>query len=151
TLAVDGRRAEDGIARLERDLEGVRKVRSVQRQGRKRHQWPVAAVVGYTNAGKSPLLILMTGADVLAVDKLFATLDPTTRSFTLPNKQRVLLTDTVGFLRNLPHTLIESFKATLEEVGEADLLIHIADLSHPRVDEQMDAVDRVIKELDAYG
>jgi GTP-binding protein HflX len=142
---------QERIARLERELEGVRKVRSVQRQGRKRHQWPVAAVVGYTNAGKSTLLNLMTGADVLAVDKLFATLDPTTRSFTLPNKQRVLLTDTVGFLRKLPHTLIESFKATLEEVSEADLLIHVADLSHPRVDEQMAAVDSVIKELDAFG
>jgi GTPase len=129
----------------------VRKTRAIQRQGRKRHQWPVAAVVGYTNAGKSTLLNLLTGADVVAEDKLFATLDPTTRSFVLPNKQRVLLTDTVGFLRKLPHTLIESFKATLEEVSEADLLIHIADLSHPRVDEQMEAVDRVIKELDAYG
>src|SRR5258708_17616048 len=92
----------------------------------------------------------MTGADVLAVDKLFATLDPTTRSFTLPNKQRVLLTDTVGFLRKLPHTLIESFKATLEEVGEADLLIHVVDLSHPRVNEQMEAVDTAIKQLDAF-
>jgi GTP-binding protein HflX len=150
-LEVDRRRVQDRIARLERELEGVRKVRNVQRQGRKRHQWPVAAVVGYTNAGKSTLLNLMTGADVLAVDKLFATLDPTTRSFTLPNKQRVLLTDTVGFLRNLPHTLIESFKATLEEVSEADLLIHVVDLSHPRVDEQMAAVDKVIKELDAFG
>jgi GTPase len=108
-------------------------------------------VVGYTNAGKSTLLNLLTGADVVAVDKLFATLDPTTRSFILPNKQRVLLTDTVGFLRKLPHTLIESFKATLEEVSEADLLIHIVDLSHPRVDEQMEAVDEVIKELDAFG
>ena len=108
-------------------------------------------MVGYTNAGKSTLLNLLTGADVVAEDKLFATLDPTTRSFVLPNKQRVLLTDTVGFLRKLPHTLIESFKATLEEVGEADLLIHIVDLSHPRVDEQMEAVDRVTKELDAYG
>src|SRR6476660_512130 len=150
-LEVDRRRVQDRIARLERELEGVRKVRSVQRQGRKRHQWPVAAVVGYTNAGKSTLLNLMTGADVLAVDKLFATLDPTTRSFSLPNKQRVLLTDTVGFLRNLPHTLIESFKATLEEVSEADLLIHVVDLSHPRVEEQMAAVDSVIKELDAFG
>ena len=150
-LEVDRRRVQERIARLERELEGVRTVRSVQRQGRKRHQWPVAAVVGYTNAGKSTLLNLMTGADVLAVDKLFATLDPTTRSFTLPNKQRVLLTDTVGFLRKLPHTLIESFKATLEEVSEADLLIHVADLSHPRVDEQMAAVDSVIKELDAFG
>jgi len=123
----------------------------VQRQGRKRHQWPVAAVVGYTNAGKSTLLNLLTGADVVAENKLFATLDPTTRSFVLSNKQRVLLTDTVGFLRKLPHTLIESFKATLEEVSEADLLIHIVDLSHPRVDDQMEAVDNVIKELDAFG
>jgi GTP-binding protein HflX len=85
------------------------------------------------------------------VNKLFATLDPTTRSFVLPNKQRVLLTDTVGFLRKLPHTLIESFKATLEEVSEADLLIHIVDLSQPRVDEQMEAVDAVIKEIEAFG
>src|SRR5882724_2180166 len=150
-LEVDRRRVQERIARLERELEGVRKVRNVQRQGRKRHQWPVAAVVGYTNAGKSTLLNLLTGADVVAADRLFATLDPTTRSFVLPNKQRVLLTDTVGFLRKLPHTLIESFKATLEEVHEADLLIHIVDLSHPRVDEQMEAVDDVIKELDAYG
>ncbi len=150
-LEVDRRRVQERIARLERDLEEVRKHRGIQRQGRKRHQWPVAAVVGYTNAGKSTLLNRLTGAGVLAEDKLFATLDPTTRSFVLPNKQRLLLTDTVGFLRKLPHTLIESFKATLEEVVEADLLIHVVDLSHPRVDEQMAAVDTVIKELGAYG
>jgi GTP-binding protein HflX len=150
-LEVDRRRVQDRIARLERELEGVRKVRNVQRQGRKRHQWPVAAVVGYTNAGKSTLLNLLTGADLVAENKLFATLDPTTRSFTLPNKQRVLLTDTVGFLRKLPHTLIESFKATLEEVSEADLLIHVIDLSHPRVDENIEAVNTVTKELGAYG
>src|SRR5438128_3814416 len=150
-LEVDRRRVQERIARLERELEAVRKTRAVQRQGRKRHQWPVAAVVGYTNAGKSTLLNLLTGADVATENKLFATLDPTTRSFVLPNKQRVLLTDTVGFLRKLPHTLIESFKATLEEVSEADLLIHIVDLSHPRVDEQMQAVDTVIKDLDAFG
>ncbi|MEY2508860.1 MAG: GTPase [Verrucomicrobiota bacterium] len=150
-LEVDRRRVQERIARLERELEGVRKVRSVQRQGRKRHQWPVAAVVGYTNAGKSTLLNLLTGADVVAENKLFATLDPTTRSLTLPNRQRLLLTDTVGFLRKLPHTLIESFKATLEEVVEADLLIHVVDLSHPRVDEHIEAVDTVVKELGAFG
>src|SRR3954470_2801316 len=150
-LEVDRRRVQERIARLERELEEVRKTRAVQRQGRKRHQWPVAAVVGYTNAGKSTLLNLLTGADVLTEDKLFATLDPTTRSLVLPNKQRVLLTDTVGFLRKLPHTLIESFKATLEEVSEADLLIHVVDLSHSRIDEHMAAVDSVIKELDAFG
>ncbi len=150
-LEVDRRRVQERIARLERELEGVRKVRNVQRQGRKRHQWPVAAVVGYTNAGKSTLLNLLTGADLVAENRLFATLDPTTRSLTLPNKQRVLLTDTVGFLRKLPHTLIESFKATLEEVSEADLLIHVIDLSHPRVDENIEAVNIVTKELGAYG
>ncbi len=150
-LEVDRRRVQERIARLERELEGVRKVRNVQRQGRKRHQWPVAAVVGYTNAGKSTLLNLLTGADLVAENKLFATLDPTTRSFTLPNKQRVLLTDTVGFLRKLPHTLIESFKATLEEVSEADMLIHVIDLSHPRLDENIEAVHAVLKELHAYG
>jgi len=150
-LEVDRRRVQERIARLERELESVRKTRAVQRQGRKRHQWPVAAVVGYTNAGKSTLLNLLTGADVVAENKLFATLDPTTRSFVLPNKQRVLLTDTVGFLRKLPHTLIESFKATLEEVSEADLLIHVVDLSHPRVDDQIEAVENVVKELDAFG
>ncbi|MEP6822601.1 MAG: GTPase HflX, partial [Chthoniobacterales bacterium] len=116
-LEVDRRRVQERIAKLERELEGVRKVRSVQREGRRRHQWPVAAVVGYTNAGKSTLLNLLTGADVIAANRLFATLDPTTRSITLPNKQRMLLTDTVGFIKNLPHMLIESFKATLEEVS----------------------------------
>src|SRR5213592_798936 len=150
-LEVDRRRVQERIARLERELEAVRKTRALQREGRKRHQWPVAAVVGYTNAGKSTLLNLLTGADLVAEDKLFATLDPTTRSFVLPNKQRVLLTDTVGFLRKLPHTLIESFKATLEEVNQADLLIHIVDLSHPRVDENIEAVNNVTKELGAFG
>src|SRR5881398_2804262 len=150
-LEVDRRRVQERIARLERELEAVRKTRAVQRQGRKRHQWPVAAVVGYTNAGKSTLLNLMTGADVLAVDKLFATLDPTTRSFTLPNKQRVLLTDTVGFLRKLPHTLIESFKATLEEVTEADLLLHVVDISHPHAVDQINSVNAVLDEIGARG
>src|SRR5213595_2304079 len=144
-LEVDRRRVQERISRLERELEAVRKTRAVQRQGRKRHQWPVAAVVGYTNAGKSTLLNLLTGADVVAENRLFATLDPTTRSLVLPNKQRVLLTDTVGFLRKLPHTLIESFKATLEEVSEADLLIHVIDLSHPRIDENIEAVNTVTK------
>ena len=121
-LEVDRRRVQERIARLERDLTDVRKHRSIQREGRRRHHWPVAALVGYTNAGKSTLLNRLTGADVLAEDKLFATLDPTTRQFMLPNNQKVLLTDTVGFIRKLPHTVIESFKATLEEVHEADLL-----------------------------
>src|SRR5436309_10744721 len=150
-LEVDRRRVQERIARLERELSEVRKRRSVQREGRRRHHWPVAAIVGYTNAGKSTLLNRLTGADVIAVDKLFATLDPTTRQLVLPNKQKVLLTDTVGFIRKLPHTVIESFKATLEEVHEADLLIHVVDLSHPHFRDQMAAVDAVIDELDAHG
>ncbi len=150
-LEVDRRRVQERIARLERELVTVRKVRTTQREGRRRHQWPVAAVVGYTNAGKSTLLNLLTGAAVLAENRLFATLDPTTRSITLPNRQRMLLTDTVGFLRKLPHQLIESFKATLEEVSEADLLIHVVDLSHPRVDEHIEAVNEVVKDLGAFG
>ncbi|MFZ4598305.1 MAG: GTPase HflX [Terrimicrobiaceae bacterium] len=150
-LEVDRRRVQERIARLERDLKEVRKNRGVQREGRLRRNWPVASLVGYTNAGKSSLLNRLTGAGVLAVDKLFATLDPTTRQVQLPNKQKILLTDTVGFIRKLPHTVIESFKATLEEVQLADLLIHIIDLSHPQWHEQMAAVDSALVELDASG
>jgi len=150
-LEVDRRRVQERIAKLERDLIDVRKHRSIQREGRRRNHWPVAALVGYTNAGKSTLLNKLTGAEVLAADQLFATLDPTTRQFLLPNNQKVLLTDTVGFIRKLPHTVIESFKATLEEVHEADLLIHVVDLSHPNFQEQIQAVHAVIRELDADG
>jgi len=150
-LEVDRRRVQERIAKLERDLTDVRKHRSIQREGRRRHHWPVASLVGYTNAGKSTLLNKLTGAEVLAADQLFATLDPTTRQFMLPNNQKVLLTDTVGFIRKLPHTVIESFKATLEEVHEADLLIHVVDLSHPNFQEQIQAVLGVIRELDADG
>lgn len=150
-LEVDRRRVQDRISRLERELDEVRKHRTIQREGRRRHHWPVASVVGYTNAGKSTLLNRLTGADVLAADQLFATLDPTTRQLVLPNRQKLLLTDTVGFIRKLPHTLIEAFKATLEEVREADLLIHVVDISHPRFLEQMDAVAAVIRELNADG
>src|ERR1043166_6346749 len=150
-LEVERRRVQERIAKLERELVEVRKHRAVQREGRRRHHWPVAALVGYTNAGKSTLLNRLTGADVLAANQLFATLDPTTRQLTLPNKQKVLLTDTVGFIKKLPHTVIESFKATLEEVREADLLIHIVDLSHPNFQDQITAVNSVVRELDAHG
>lgn len=150
-LEVDRRRVQDRIARLERDLREVRKHRTIQREGRLRRNWPVASLVGYTNAGKSSLLNRLTGAGVLAENKLFATLDPTTRQLVLPNRQKVLLTDTVGFIRKLPHTVIESFKATLEEVQLADLLIHVVDLSHPQHREQMAAVDETIAELGAHG
>jgi GTP-binding protein HflX len=150
-LEVDRRRVQERISRLERDLKDVRRNRTVQREGRLRHNWPLASLVGYTNAGKSSLLNRLTGAGVLAENKLFATLDPTTRQFVLPNRQKLLLTDTVGFIRKLPHTVIEAFKATLEEVALADLLIHVVDLSHPHFHEQMAAVDATIAELDAQG
>jgi GTP-binding protein HflX len=150
-LEVDRRRVQERIGRLLRELEEVRKHRTIQREGRARHQWPVVAIIGYTNAGKSSLLNRLTKAGVLAEDKLFATLDPTTRQFVLPNKLKVLFTDTVGFIRKLPHTVIESFKATLEELKSADLLVHVVDLSHPQWEEHITATDEVIRELEVDG
>ena len=149
-LEVDRRRVQEKIARLNREINEVRKQRGTQRQGRKRAHWPIVALVGYTNAGKSTLINRLTQAEVYAADQLFATLDPTTRRMELPNKQRVLLTDTVGFLQKLPHHLVESFKATLEEVSEADLLLQVVDLSHPQYQQQMEAVKEVLTELNAH-
>jgi len=150
-LEVDRRRVQEKIARLERELEEVRKHRGVQRQGRMRQHWPVCALVGYTNAGKSTLMNRLTDADVFANDQLFATLDPTIRQFHLPNRQKVLLSDTVGFIQKLPHHLVESFRATLEEVHEADLLIHVIDVSNPNFQAQIDAVNTVLKQIDSEG
>ncbi len=150
-LEVDRRRVQEKIARLTRELGEVRQQRGIQRAGRLRQHWPIVSLVGYTNAGKSTLLNRMTRSNVYAADQLFATLDPTTRQYVLPNKQKLLLTDTVGFLKELPHHLIESFKATLEEVAEADLLLHVVDLSHPLHEQQMDAVQTVLEELNAWG
>jgi GTP-binding protein HflX len=148
-LEVDRRKVQDRIARIQRELEEVRRQRAIQRAARQRHQFPLASIVGYTNAGKSTLLNTLTGAGVLAEDKLFATLDPTTRRLRLPTRQEVLLSDTVGFIRKLPHQLVEAFKATLEEVTEADLLLHVVDISHPLAEEQMAAVEGVLKEIGA--
>lgn len=148
-LELDRRRIEERITRIRKDLSAVRRRRAEMRRGRRRHGWALVTLVGYTNAGKSTLLNYLTQAGVLADDKLFATLDPTTRQLLLPNNQRCLLTDTVGFIRKLPHHLVESFKATLEEVNEADLLLHIIDTSHPRVQDQIAAVENVIRELGA--
>ena len=148
-LEVDRRRVQERISRLKEDIEGVRKIRKTQREGRLRGHWPIVSLVGYTNAGKSSLLNILTGAKVLEEDKLFATLDPTTRQLELPSHQKILITDTVGFIRKLPHTLVESFKATLEEVELADLLIHVVDLSHPQYLEQMEAVKKILAELGA--
>lgn len=150
-LETDRRRVQDRITRIERELQEVRRQRSTQRVGRQRHLWPLASIVGYTNAGKSTLLNALTGAEVLAEDKLFASLDPTTRRLRLPTNQNVLLTDTVGFIRKLPHRLVEAFKATLEEVVQADLLLHVVDLSHPQAEEQIAAVNSVLDEIGAAG
>ena len=150
-LETDRRRVQERIHKLNEELEIVRRQRSTQRAGRKRSLWPLASIVGYTNAGKSTLLNALTGASVRAEDKLFATLDPTTRRLRLPTNQNVLLTDTVGFIRKLPHGLVEAFKATLEEVVEADLLLHVVDLSHPHAEEQILAVNAVLAEIGAAG
>jgi len=148
-LEVDRRRVQERVARLERELEEVRKHRGIQREGRRRNHWPICALVGYTNAGKSTLLNRLTHAEVYAANQLFATLDPTVRSFELPNQQQVLLSDTVGFLQKLPHHLVESFRATLEEVQEADILLHVVDASSPHYEQQIEAVNDVLKQLGA--
>jgi GTP-binding protein HflX len=148
-LEVDRRKVSERIDKITRDLDAVRRQRETQRAGRQRSQWPLASIVGYTNAGKSTLLNQLTGAEVLAKDILFATLDPTTRRLRLPTNQNILLTDTVGFIRKLPHGLVEAFKATLEEVVQADLLLHVVDVSHPQADEQIAAVNAVLNEIGA--
>ena len=147
-LEVDRRKVRERIDKIQRDLELVMRHRSVQRTGRKRNQWPLGSLVGYTNAGKSTLFNAITGAATLTEDKLFATLDPMTRRLRLPTNQNVLLSDTVGFIRKLPHDLVDAFKATLEEVIEADLLLHVVDISLPQAQEQIDAVNVVLDELD---
>lgn len=148
-LEADRRKIQERLDKIERELELVRRQRETQRAGRQRSLWPLASIVGYTNAGKSTLLNRLTGAAVLAEDKLFATLDPTTRRLRLPTNQNVLLTDTVGFIKKLPHGLVEAFKATLEEVVQADLLVHVVDISHPQAQEQIDAVNTVLLEIGA--
>jgi len=148
-LEADRRKIQERIDKIESELDLVRRQRETQRAGRQRSHWPLASIVGYTNAGKSTLLNRLTGAAVLAEDKLFATLDPTTRRLRLPTNQNVLLTDTVGFIKKLPHGLVESFKATLEEVVRADLLVHVVDISHPQATEQIEAVNTVLLEIGA--
>ena len=150
-LESDRRRVQERIEKITEDLQAVRRQRATQRNGRQRNLWPLASIVGYTNAGKSTLLNARTGSAVLAEDKLFATLDPTTRRLRLPTNQNVFLTDTVGFIRKLPHGLVEAFKATLEEVVRAELLIHVVDVSHPQADEQIAAVNKVLAEIGADG
>jgi GTP-binding protein HflX len=148
-LEVDRREISRRIAFLKRQLEEIRKHRDQYRRQRRKNAIPIVALVGYTNAGKSTLLNALTNAHVRAEDRLFATLDPTTRRAALPSGHEVLLTDTVGFIQKLPTELIAAFRATLEEVTEADVLIHVVDASHPNAEDHIAAVDEVLEELDA--
>lgn len=147
-LEVDKRIIKDRITQLKQELAQVKRHRDITRAQRQRNQIPVAAIVGYTNAGKSTLLNHLTQAGVLEEDKLFATLDPTTRMLELSGKQQILLTDTVGFIRKLPHHLIEAFKSTLEEAKYADFIIHVVDASNPQAEKQMHIVYETLADLD---
>ena len=148
-LEMDRRLIKGRIPQLAKELKEVKRHRQLTRESRAKSRIPVIAIVGYTNAGKSTLLNHLTGAGILAEDKLFATLDPTTRNLKLPGGQEVLLTDTVGFIRKLPHHLIEAFKSTLEEAKYADILLHVVDASNPRMDQQMHVVYETLRELEA--
>ncbi|MFZ4516082.1 MAG: GTPase HflX [Acidimicrobiia bacterium] len=148
-LETDRRRLQRRMSKLEHDLEGLARVRATQRKARQRAAVPVIALVGYTNAGKSTLLNRLTHAEVLVEDRLFATLDPTTRRLTLPGGETVVCTDTVGFVRKLPHQLVEAFRSTLEEVTNADLLLHVVDASSDHAERQIDAVRTVLHEIGA--
>lgn len=148
-LEVDRRRIRDRIAFIKDQIEKVKAVRSLHRSKRKKNNVFEVSLVGYTNAGKSTLLNTLTNSDIYAKDQLFATLDPTTRQLTLPNKQEIILTDTVGFIQRLPHQLIAAFRSTLEVVTEADLLVHVIDVSHELYKEQAAAVHEVLKEIGA--
>jgi GTP-binding protein HflX len=150
-LETDRRRIQRRIDQLKRDLEAVRRVRRQQRQRREAVPVPTVALVGYTNAGKSTLFNAVTGAQVLESARMFATLDPKLRAIELPSRRRVLLSDTVGFIRNLPHTLVTSFRATLEEVAQAEVLIHVRDASSSYGEEQKAQVEKVLGELESLS
>lgn len=147
-LEIDRRLIRDRISQLKQELEAVKRHREVARQQRSKNPVPVAAIVGYTNAGKSTLLNQLTGANVLEEDKLFATLDPTTRNLKLDSGQEVLLTDTVGFIRKLPHHLIQAFRSTLEEAKYADIILHVVDASNPQMDIHMHVVYDTLNQLE---
>lgn len=150
-LETDRRLIKSRIARLNRELKEMQIHRDTARKKRLNESVPVAAIVGYTNAGKSTLLNALTGADILAENKLFATLDPTTRRMELPSGQEILLTDTVGFIRKLPHHLVEAFKSTLEEARYADYILHVVDSVSPQMDAQMEAVYETLERLGIAG
>jgi GTP-binding protein HflX len=146
-LEVDRREIGRRIARIQEDLEQVRKHRALHRRQRRRQSVPVVAIVGYTNAGKSTLLNALSGADVLVEDMLFATLDPTTRRVNLPSGRETVFSDTVGFIQKLPTELVAAFRATLEEINKADLVLHVLDISHPNVCQQYQTVLETLEEL----
>jgi len=148
-LEVDRRRVRERLTRLRVRLRDVERTRSIQRQRRLEVPYPTVALVGYTNSGKSTLMNALTGAGVEAANRPFSTLDPTIRRLTLPGKSNVMLADTVGFIHRLPHMLVEAFKATLEEVRTADLLLHVVDASAPLASDQIEVVDRVLEEIGA--
>jgi GTPase len=150
-LEVDRRRLRERLTRLRTRLHQVERTRSLQRQRRLEVPWPTVALVGYTNSGKSTLMNALTEAGVEAADRPFSTLDPTVRRLKLPGKAQVMLADTVGFIHRLPHMLVEAFKATLEEVRVAGLLLHVVDVSSPLVEERVAVVDRVLEEIGAGG
>lgn len=148
-LEVDRRRLRERLTRLRTQLHQVERTRAIQRQRRLEVPWPTVALVGYTNSGKSTLMNALTEAGVEAADRPFSTLDPTIRRLKLPGRAQVMLADTVGFIHRLPHMLIEAFKATLEEVRVADLLLHVVDASSQLADERVEVVDRVLEEIGA--
>ncbi|RWR07781.1 GTPase HflX [Paenirhodobacter populi] len=146
-IEADRRAIDEQVIRIKRQLAKVVKTRELHRAARRKVPFPIVALVGYTNAGKSTLFNRMTGADVLAKDMLFATLDPTMRGITLPSGRKVILSDTVGFISDLPHELVAAFRATLEEVLEADLILHVRDISHPETEEQAEDVGEILESL----
>ena len=150
-LEYDRRKVEERISKLQKEINKVSEHREQQRQRRQRVPLSIIAIVGYTNSGKTTLLNTLTSSHVFVEDKLFSTLDPTIRGLILPNKEKVLLVDTVGFIHKLPHQLVAAFRATLEEVTSSDLLLHIVDASHPEFQKQIIAVEKVLQELDALG
>jgi GTPase len=149
-LEVDRRRIQRRMNKLEAELERLAKTRATQRKARRRRELPTVSLVGYTNAGKSTLLNRLTRADVAVEDRLFSTLDPTTRRLQLPGGEVALLSDTVGFVRRLPHQLVEAFKSTLEEVAQVDMLVHVVDGSAPDAEQQVEAVGTVLREIGAF-
>jgi GTP-binding protein HflX len=150
-IEADRRLIDERLVRIRKDLEQVRRTRGLHRSARRRVPFPVIALVGYTNAGKSTLFNALTGAEVTAKDQLFATLDPTMRGLKLPSGRRVILSDTVGFISQLPHELVEAFRATLEEVSEADVILHIRDAAHPESVAQRGDVIKVLDDMVADG